>query len=347
MSEPAVPGRLSREDPDLSERQRDVFSALVQLHGRAARPVGSETLARDGAVPLSPASLRAALADLEDLGLLERPSPAGGRVPTTRGWSLYVRVLLTPATLPGEWEEAMDRVLLDSEGDIEHLLNDASRLLSTLTRQLGLALAASLDEEPLSGLDLASLDRQRALLARRFGAGAVRTVVLHLESPLEASELEEVEAELRERLIGLPLRQVRERLAGDPGLARGSALRVVARAVRNRGWSSFSTPLYSAGLTHIARSPEFAGADRLGPLLEVVESGPPLDRLMVACLEGHAMARVGVDEDDALAGCSLVSYALPGAVWGAVGVLGPLRMDYASVLAAVDGVGARISERLA
>ena len=59
------------------------------------------------------------------------------------------------------------------------------------------------------------------------------------------------------------------------------------------------------------------------------------------------MVRVGVDEDDALSGCSLVSYTLPGSVWGAVGVLGPLRMDYASVLAVVEGVGARLAERLA
>jgi heat-inducible transcriptional repressor len=68
---------------------------------------------------------------------------------------------------------------------------------------------------------------------------------------------------------------------------------------------------------------------------------------MMGPLEGRAMVRVGVDEDDALSDCSLVSYALPGTVWGAVGVLGPLRMDYARVLAVVEGVGARLAERLA
>src|SRR5438093_6381973 len=347
MSEPAVPGRLSRQDPELTGRQRDVFAALVLLHERAARPVGSEALAREGAVPLSPASIRTALAELEELGLLERRTTVAGRMPTARGWELYVRTLVTPARLPDAWEEALDRVLLHSACDIEQLLNEASRLLSALTRQLGLALASSLDESLLTGLELAALDQQRALLVLRLGAGALRTLVLHLESPLEASELEEVEAVLRERLTGLPLRDVRERLARDPGLARGSALRVVARAARRRGWTSVSTPLYRAGITHIARTPEFAAAARLGPLLEVVESGVPLDRLMVGCVEGHAMVRVGGDEDDALLGCSLVSYALPGSVWGAVGVLGPLRMHYASVLSAVEGVGARLAERLA
>src|SRR6516164_6397971 len=317
MSEPAIPGRLSRGDPDLTERQRRVFDALVRLHGRTARPVSSETLAGEGGIRLSPASIRGALAELESLGLLERPHASAGRVPTARGFELYVRVLLVPAPLPAAWVEEIDGVLLHSERDIEHLLNDASRLLSGLTRQLGLARAASLEAEPLSGLELSALDRRRALLV------------------------------LRERLIGLPLAAVRQRLGTDGALARGGAVRVVARSAL-QGWRTpVSTPLYRAGVIHIARHPEFADADRLGSLLEAVESGSPLDRLMVACFEGQAMVRVGVDEDDALSGCSLVSYALPGAVWGAIGVLGPLRMDYARALAAVDAVGSRLAERLA
>lgn len=347
MSEPSLPGRLSREDPDLTERQRGVFSALVQLHGRTARPVSSESLAYEAGIPLSPASIRGALAELEVLGLLERPHPSSGRVPSARGWEHYVRVMLTPARLPAAWVEEMDRVLLHSTRDIEHLLNDASRLLSVFTRQLGLALAASLDEEPLAGLELAALDRRRALLVLHLGARTVRTLVLELDTPLEAVELEEVAAVLRERLIGLALASVRRRLAGDWDLARGSAVRVVARSARGSWAEPVSTPLYRAGVMHIARHPEFADADRLGSLLQVVESGSPLDRLMVACLEGQAMVRVGVDEDLALSGCSLVSYALPGAVTGAVGVLGPLRMDYARVLSVVDAVGARLAERLA
>jgi len=347
MSQPAVPGRLDRADPDLSERQRGLFAALVAQHAVTARPVGSETLAREAGVPLSPASIRSALAELEGLGLLDRPNAGAGRVPTARGWELYVRAMLTPAELPAEWQGEMDRVLLHSTRDIAQLLNHASHLLSDLTRQLGLALAASLEDEPLADLELAPLDRNRALLVLVLGPGAARTLVLELESPLEAAELEEVEAVLRERLSGRPLSEVRERLASDPDLARGSALRVVSRAARGSWSRAVTTPFYRAGLMHIARSPEFADAGRLGSLLEAVESGSPLDRLMVGCLEGQAMVRVGVDEDDALSGCSLVSYTLPGSVWGAVGVLGPLRMDYASVLAVVEGVGARLAERLA
>jgi heat-inducible transcriptional repressor len=107
-----------------------------------------------------------------------------------------------------------------------------------------------------------------------------------------------------------------------------------------------STPLFTSGAIHIAESPEFADTSRLGPVLRAVEAGAPLDRLMVASVEGHVVVRIGVDEDRALAGCSLVSYALPGMVRGAVGVLGPMRMDYARSLAVVDAVGSRLADLL-
>ena len=87
MSQLAFPGRVSREDPELSERQRWVFDALVALHGRTARPVGSESLARLGGVSLSPASIRNALMVLESMGLLERQHSSGGRIPTARGYA--------------------------------------------------------------------------------------------------------------------------------------------------------------------------------------------------------------------------------------------------------------------
>src|SRR5262245_22494385 len=190
MSQPAFPGRLSREDPDLTERQRQVFAALVTLHGHSARPVGSESLAQHG-IPLSPASIRSALAELEAMGLLERLHSSAGRVPTPLGYQLFVRTLLRPAALPAALVDQVAQTLWRSTRDVERLLDEASRLLSSLTRQLGLAFAASLEEEILSRLDLAPLEGRRVLMVLDLGGGAVHTLVLELESPLERDELEE------------------------------------------------------------------------------------------------------------------------------------------------------------
>ena len=346
MSHPAFPGVVSREDPDLTDRQRDVFVALVTLHGDSARPVGSEALAQQARIPLSPASIRGALAELESMGLLARTHASAGRVPSESGYDFLVRHLLTPAALPPAIVAQVDETLRRSARDVEHLLSEASRLLSSLTHQLGLALTASLEQERLAKLELEPLDARRALLVLGLGGGAVRTLVLELESPLDRGELHQVESVLRERLLGRDLAEVRDRLATDPELVRHSAVRLVAHAASERSTPGVPATMFSAGAGHIAEQPEFAGRPQLGPLLRVIENGPPLDRLMIEGIEGHPAVRVGLDEDTALTRCSLVSYPLPGALRGAVGVLGPLRMDYARVFSIVDAVGRRVADLL-
>ena len=346
MSHPAFSGGASREDPDLTERQRRIFLALVEMHRRTARPVSSEALLRDAGVGGSAAGIRGALAELEGLGLLRRDHAAAARVPSGEGYAFLIRNEVTPAELPAEALRAIDERLRASRHDVERLLAEASRLLSELTRQLGLAVAASLDREVLVHLDLEPLAPERALLVLGFGGGVARTLVLELDSPLSRDELDDVAAVLRERLLGRPLAEVRDRLANDPALVRDTAVRVVTGAARASWTAAVATTvraIYSAGAGHIATQPEFAAQGRLGPLLRVVESGPPLDRLMIDGIEGQAGVRVALDEDRALSGCSLVSFPLPGALRGAVGVLGPLRMDYALAVAVVDAVGGRVA----
>ena len=352
MSTPAIPGRLTPSDPQLSERQRHVFARLVALHRRDARPVSSERLGRAPELRRSGAALRGTLAELEEMHLLERPRtrfhgyPGGGRVPSTTGWEYFVRVMLEPAALPAEIEDAVAERLSQSRHDVERLLQEASRLLATFSRQLGLALAASLEDEALVSLELEPLGERRALLVLGLAGHRSRTLVLELGTPLERVALEEVSRVLREQLLGGTLAAARERLASDSALARHSAVRIVARAASASWRRPVETPLLTAGVSHIAEQPEFADGARLTPVLRALESGSPFERLMVSGLQGHAGVSVGISTELELAGLSLVSFPLPGAVSGAVGVLGPLRMDYATTIALVDLVGARVADLL-
>jgi heat-inducible transcriptional repressor len=346
MTDPTLPGRVTPGDPDLSERQRAVFRTLVDLHGRDARPVGSDRIASEGALRLSGASVRGVLAELEHYGLLERVRGGVTRVPSSLGYNYFVRALVEPATLPREVIDAIDAQFADSARDVEQLLQEASRLLASLTQQLGLALAASLEEEVLTSLDLEQLGERRALLVLGLGGHVARTLVLELDTPLERGALELVDGVLRERLLGRSLGEVRARLAQDPELARDTAVRMVVRAAAASWTRPVETPLLAAGAMHIARQPEFASPRHLGPVLEAVESGDPLNRLLVSGIQGQVGVRVGLTADAGLASCSLVSFTLPGSIPGAVGVLGPLRMNYAFTLAVVDTVGSRVADLL-
>ncbi|MEY4069983.1 MAG: hypothetical protein RL721_597 [Candidatus Eisenbacteria bacterium] len=362
MTLPSLPGRPGASDPDLSDRQRAVFARLVALHGRDARPVSSDRLSRTGGLRQSGASLRSTLAELEGMGLLERSHAAGGRVPTAVGWSYFVRAVVEPAPLPAEVEDLVLERLSQSRHDVERLLQEASRLLASFSRQMGLALAATLDDARIASIELERIGERRVLMVLGLEGLRARSVVLELDTPLEREALAEVAEVLAGELVGGTLREARTRLATDPALARHSAVRIVARAATT-GWArgvetplltSGETPLLTSGMSHMAEQPEFADGARLVPVLRALESGGSFERLMVSGLQGHAGVQVGIGPATAAAGIgpataaalSLVSFPLPGAVHGAVGVLGPMRMDYATTLALVDLVGARVSDLL-
>ncbi|HTR96664.1 MAG TPA: hypothetical protein VMH61_02070 [Candidatus Acidoferrales bacterium] len=346
MFDPSVPGRVTPGDPELSDRQRTIFRSVLSLHGEDGRPVSSERIAQRGHARLSSASVRGVLAELEEIGLLERGAGPGGRVPSSRGYAYFVRALVEPAVLSHEVLDAIDAQIEASAREVEQLLHEASRVIASLTRQLGLALAAPLDEEPLTALDLEPLSEARVLMVLGLGGHSARTLVLRLDSPLEPGALEAVEGVLRERLVGRPLAEVRARLEHDPALARDAVVRQVVRAAATSWTRPVETPLLSSGTMHIARQPEFADPRSLGTVLEALESGEPLNRLLVSGISGQVGVRVGLESATGLSACSLVSFTLPGAIPGAVGVLGPLRMDYAFALAVVDRVGSRVADLL-
>jgi heat-inducible transcriptional repressor len=346
MSRPLVPGSPDRQDPELTPRQREVLDALVALHGRSARPVSSDALSHGGGVRGSSAGIRQVLAELEEIGLLARGHASAGRVPTETGYAWHIRNQLEPVALPDEALREMDRRLRRSARDVEELLHEASRLLSALTFQLGLAVAATLEHERLLALELAAVEPRRAMLVLTLEGGTVRTLKLELEHALDPVELAEVETLLRERLTGRVLAEVRARLAADPELVRDTAVRLVTRAAVESWAEPGPQALITSGAARIANQPEFRDGPMLGSLLQMIENGPPLDRLMVGGIEGHPAIRVSLDGAAVLTRCSLVSYTLTGAPRLAVGVLGPLRMDYARALAVVEAVGARISSYL-
>lgn len=344
MSRPSFPGGSTERDPDLTARQREVFTALVTVHGQTAEPVGAETIGRQSRLHRSAASIRGTLAELESLGLLSRAHASAGRVPSAMGYAFYVRRELMPAALPDDLRREVDERLRRASRDVKELLAEASRVLSRLTHQLGLAVTTPLDEERLAGIELTPLGVTRSLMTLVLGGGTVHSLVLELEHPLDREELEEVSVVLRERLVGLRLLEVRERLTADDELVGRTAVRVVARAAAASWDRPTSATVFSAGAGEFAAQPEFADHARLGSLLRVVETGPPLDRLMIGTAEGQPAVHVALDEDQALAGCSLVSFPLSGRFPSAVGVLGPMRMNYARCVSVVELVGSRVAE---
>src|SRR5262245_24860168 len=156
----SVPRRLT----DLTPRQRLVLELLVRQFLATARPVGSHALAVEGGHAWAPATLRQAMNELETLGLLEQPHAAAGRVPTDRGYRLFVDGLAAPAPLTDDEQAAIEDALTRSARDVAELLTQASRVLAELSTQVGFAVAPNPDDVAVTDLELVHLGERRVLL---------------------------------------------------------------------------------------------------------------------------------------------------------------------------------------
>jgi heat-inducible transcriptional repressor len=340
----AAPRRLA----ELTPRQRHVLELLVRQFLSTARPVGSQAIAVEGGFAWAPATLRQAMNELEELGLLEQPHAAAGRVPTDRGWRLFVDDLAAPAPLAPDEVEAIEAVLARSARDVEELLSQASRLLADLSTQVGFAVAPDPEEAEVAGLELVHLGERRVLLVLSVRGGTVRTMQLELVSPLSRRELERVARLLGERLVGRTLAEVRRRLAHDEALVRDGAVALVAEAVIEAMAQARKPPgVFVGGTAHVARHPEFREAASLRPLLVLFDRGEPWRELVAGDDEAGLSVTIGREHGrPEWAHLSLVRFRIPGPGEASIGLLGPRRMDYDRAMGLVDFVGRRLSSLL-
>src|SRR5689334_4240368 len=246
---PATPPR-PRRLADLTPRQRQVLELLVGRYLAQARPVASQALAAHGGHAWAPATLRQTMLELEDLGLLEQPHAAAGRVPSDRGYRLFVDGLDAPVPLGADERAAVDEALTRSARDVEKLLAQASRLLAELAQELAFAVRPTLEDGVLSGCELVRVSERRVLLVLAIDDGLVRSATLELAQAVSHADLARVARLLRERLLGVPVAEVRKRLQHDDALVNDAAAALVAQACLEALAGAARPDVYAFGSNH-------------------------------------------------------------------------------------------------
>jgi heat-inducible transcriptional repressor len=323
--------------PLLTERQTQVLFALVSAYVGEAAPVASETIAALLPVRLSPASVRSTLAELNEIGLLEQPHRSAGRVPTELGLRAFVARLPERELHPYQKREVEGRL---AEGDAEA----ASRVLTEQTRQLGFVLPPRLDGVVLRNVSFVRVSTERVLAVLVAAGGRVLRRVLEQPGRSDQAELDRMAGALRERVVGRTLRAVRDQLLAEAAALRSRADLLLERVLRllPEGEGADAVDLVIG--THLALldQPEFRDPERIRGLLEALEERERLADIVSHMLEGRS-PRVAFGRDlgePALAHLALVAapFAGEGGGVGSVGVIGPIRMDYARVIPLVGYV---------
>lgn len=345
--------------PDLSERQAMVLRAMVKSYVGEAAPVGSQSLAHLLPMKLSSASVRNILADLSDLGLVEKPHASSGRVPTERGLRLFVDRLLDPQRLdPSNLARHETRTISFSveEAQADAVVSVASQLLSERTRQLGFVVAPRLDRVVLRHVSLVRLSSERLLVVLVSQSGSSHQRVI--DDPGEAAEwdqqeLDRIAALLSARACGLTLAEVRASLAREAAELRDRADALRRRAIelgrRAVAVTDEEVDLVITTRLALLDQPEFHDPQRIRDLFGALETKERLLDVLDRMLESGGVCVAFGDEVDepGLRRCALVAthYGTGDARLGVLGVIGPVRMDYGRVIPLVDYFSQVITDR--
>ncbi|MBM3259543.1 MAG: heat-inducible transcription repressor HrcA [Candidatus Sericytochromatia bacterium] len=331
----------------LNQRQRDILRAVVDDYVSTAEPVGSRTLSRKYGLGLSPATIRNALADLEDEGLLRQPHTSAGRVPSDQGYRVFVEELMALSPLAPSVRADLLRRQAEAE-DLRDLLTQTARLAAVLSGCTAIVRSPRPAGARIRALSLVPVTDRKLLLVVVSSTGAVTHRQVLLEEPIAPEEVAALAVGLQQHLLERPLDaltgRVLEGLAERMGRHRDLIRQVIGRV------EAPDDAVVIAHTAHLARQPEFQ--QRVDGLLDFLDRPDRVLRWMQevrggSSSPGAVTIRIGAEHrDPELQGCSVVaaSYTIGDEVAGEVAVLGPTRLDYATAVTAVSALAAGLSE---
>lgn len=321
---------------DLSSRERTILDRLVNCFIDTGEPVGSRTLSKRG-LDLSAATVRNSMADLEEKGYLFQPHTSAGRVPTDKGYRVFVDTLMEQHEISEDDRRRLTDMVETCirESNVESLVGQVSHVIADVSHQLGVALMPRFNKGIFRSLEMVQLSESKMLLIVTIQSGLVKTMVMEVDAKIAAGDLDTTRRVVNERLSGLTiedmLKEVEARLMssseGSPRL-----LRMICDNADSLFEVVNEEDLHLVGTGNFFMQPEFA--DRQSRMAELI--GMFEERTQMAEILNGRMGEDGIaitigeeNESPQLKDCSLLTSKYRfGNVTGVIGLMGPTRMPY-------------------
>ena len=337
--------KLANATLHLNERAQALLKALIERYIEDGEPVGSRALAKESGLDLSPATIRNVMSDLEDMGLIMAPHTSAGRIPTDKGYRLFVDSLVTVKPLQDRDVQQV-RTQLEGARNSSELLTAASDLLSEVTNMAGVVLMPKRHHSALRQIEFLSLSENRVLAITVTNESEVENRVLHLSRSYTSAELQRVANFLNSEFAGKDISAVRAGIIQQMEKARQDVSEFM-RSVVDMAQALFpEKPIqppakyFVAGKTNLLGFPEMSDTERMRQLFDAFKHKQEMLELLDQCLVAQGM-QVFIGRElgrDVLDQCSLVTapYMIDNQVVGVLGVIGPTRMSYDRVIPLVD-----------
>lgn len=325
-----------------------IFQVIVEDFIRSAQPVGSRSLAKKDTISYSSATIRNEMSDLEEMGFIEKTHTSSGRVPSEKGYRYYVDNLLSPPILQTNDVTKLKSVFADRIYELEKIVQKSAKILSELTNYTSIVLGPAVRENKLKKIQIVPLNKETAIAIIVTDTGHVENRMFHLPESMDASEIEKLVNILNERLVGVPIVDLNEKIYKEVAF--------LLRKHINQYDSFFSTiaetfklpahnKLFFGGKTNMLSQPEFHDIDKIRSLMNMIEQEEGLLDLIQKIPVGIDVKIGRENNNTAMEHCSLITatYSVGAEKLGSIAILGPTRMEYSRVISLLKIISSDLS----
>lgn len=345
------------EMPD--KRSRELLTLIIQAHLASGEPIGSRTISKLSSEGLSPATIRNVMADLEEAGYLEQPHTSAGRVPTDQGYRFYLDNIFEQTRISQDDEDTIQREMLsDNLPSADQIMSRASHLLSNLSQSVGIVISPNISRDVIRHIEFVRISDGRILVITVSRAGLVQDRLVRVAEDFKQDELDKTARYLNANFTGLTLSAIHAELVRRLTEEKALYDRLLQNAILlcHRGLSreaDAEPDVFVEGASNILSRREFADLERLRELFQIFEEKQRLISLLNECvsMDEQPMVTVRIGAENrlpSLRGCAVVtaSYRYGNQMTGNLGVVGPLRMEYARTINVVSYVACMLERVL-
>lgn len=334
----------------LTERQLLVLQVIIDDFIQTAQPVGSRAISKKNSISLSPASIRNVMADLEEMGFIDKTHSSSGRVPSEKGYRFYVDNLLSKEVVPDRVNIIKDMI---QEGfiEFEQIVQKSAEVLSDLTNYTSVILGPEVFETKLKQLQIVTLTSQTAVAILITNTGHVEHRSFTIPKEIEPADLEKMVNILNDRLHGVPIIQLPEKLNAEIVSLMKMYVNDFERSydyLKAAFFSENPVKLYISGMTNILMQPEFKDVERIRSFYAMMDKEEEIANLLKSAKNGIKVTIGHENEVEAIQDLSLITatYQLGGGQMGTIGLIGPTRMEYNKVITLLDALSNEMTEAM-
>ena len=340
----------------LDYRKRRILQAIIDEYIDTAEPVGSRSIAKKHELGLSSATIRNEMADLEEMGLLAQPHTSAGRVPSDKGYRLYVDRLMETRNLTLDEINAVTNELNLKINELGAVIRNASAVISKLTKYTAVSLTPIPEDTEITAIEAVGIDQHKVCIIVVSKSGTVKSSIVSLPVRYTEKELSAFTQICKKRLCGSVNDHINH-TAADIIRAEASgygiddtAVNLMLEAVFACIMQMCNTEVYLNGTTNIMGFPEFRNVERAREFLEILEEKKAIGNLLSEFARDERIKMLIGNENpiEEIKDCSIVgaTYSAGNTVFGTIGVIGPKRMEYAKVVSIIEYINGVITREI-